>query len=340
MRILITGHRGYIGVEMVSALRAAGHEIVGLDVGYYDGCDFINPPDKITEYNIDLRDVTFEHCKGFDAVIHLAALSSDPLGRLKPPITTQINFDASMKLARAAKKAGVTRFLFASSCSLYGASAGGYVNEEAVFNPVTEYGQSKVLVEQALSKLADSKFSPVYLRNSTAYGVSRRLRADLVVNNLVGYAVTEGKVLLKSDGSAWRPLVHIADIIDAFKCCLTAPIALVHNQAFNVGRTGENFRIRDVAEIVAEIVPNSSVAFSPGASADLRNYRVSFKKIETTLPGYNPQWTLRKGIAELYEAYINHGLTKEEWLKPRYFRLQTIQDLQSKGRLDDNFRFH
>src|SRR5581483_2280365 len=274
MKVLVTGHRGYIGVEMVPALRAAGHEVVGLDTGFYDGSDFESPPDETPELKVDLRDVTAEHCRGIDAVIHLGALSNDPLGDLNKELTYDINLHASVKLARAAKQAGVKRYLFSSSCSLYGAGGDSFLDETAAFHPVTAYGESKVRVEQEVSSLADATFTPVYLRNATAYGVSRRLRADIVVNNLVGHAITSGKVLLQSDGTPWRPLVHIADIIHAFECCLAAPASAIHNQAFNVGRTSENFRIRQVAEMVAEVVPNATVTFAQGASADARNYRV------------------------------------------------------------------
>ena len=338
MKVLVTGHRGYIGVEMVPALRAAGHEVVGLDTGYYDACDFDSPPDETPELKVDLRDVTAADCKGLDAVIHLGALSNDPLGDLNADLTYDINLHASVRLAKAAKEAGVKRYLFSSSCSLYGAGGDGFLDENAAFFPQTAYGESKVRVEQEVSKLADDEFSPVYLRNATAYGVSRRLRADIVVNNLVGHAVTTGRVLLQSDGTPWRPLVHIRDINNAFLACLTAPVDAIHNQAFNVGRNSENFRIRQVAEMVAEVVPNSTVTFAPGASPDTRNYRVDFTKIETKLPGYKPTWTLKKGIEELYRAYTRHGMTKDEWLGPRYYRLKTIKGLQESGAIDGNLR--
>lgn len=338
MKILVTGHRGYIGVEMVSVLRAAGHEVTGLDIGYYDECDFRSPPDDVPSLDVDLRDVTREHLSGFDAVMHMAALSNDPLGDVNKNITYDINLHASVRLAQAAKAAGVGRFLFSSSCSLYGAGGDGLLDENAAFHPVTPYGESKVRVEQELSKLADDSFSPVYLRNATAYGVSRRLRADIVVNNLVGHAITTGKVLLQSDGSPWRPLVHIRDIIQAFEAALTAPKNAIHDQAFNVGRTGENFQIRTVAQTVAEVVPNCELAFAPGASPDIRDYRVDFGKIERQLTGYKPTWTLRKGVEELYLAYRDAGLTKEEFLGPRYYRLKTIQGLISRGALDDELR--
>ncbi|HEX3776020.1 MAG TPA: NAD(P)-dependent oxidoreductase [Polyangiaceae bacterium] len=337
MKVLVTGHRGYIGVEMVPVLRQAGHEVVGLDAGYYDECDFRAPPDDVPNLNVDLRDITPEPLRGFDAVIHLAALSNDPLGNLNPGLTYDINLHASVKLAQAAKDAGVSRFLFSSSCSLYGAGGSGFLDENAAFNPVTAYGESKVRVEQEAAKLASSAFSPVYLRNATAYGISRRLRADIVVNNLVGHALTTGKVLLQSDGTPWRPLVHIRDIIHAFETMLTAPKELIHNQAFNVGRTSENFQIRDVANMVAEIVPNCAVSFAVGASADARDYRVDFSKIER-LPGFHPTWTLRKGIEEMYRAYRDGEMTAEEFLGPRYYRLRTVQGLQERGSLDVNLR--
>jgi nucleoside-diphosphate-sugar epimerase len=338
MKVLVTGHRGYIGVEMVPALRAAGHEIVGLDSGLYDGCDFGGPPDRVPTVDVDLREVGPEHCRGFDAVVHLAALSNDPLGDVSPDITYDINHRASVRLARSAREAGVKRFLFASSCSLYGAGGADFLDESAAFNPVTAYGESKVLVERDVSTLADASFSPVYLRNATAYGVSRRLRADIVVNNLVGHAFTTGKVLLQSDGTPWRPLVHLQDIAQAFVAALVAPREAVHDQAFNVGRTGENFRIRQVAEMVAEVVPGCEVAFAPGASPDTRNYRVDFTKVETRLPGYAPRWRLRQGIEELYQAYRRHGLTREEFLGPRYYRLKTVRGLQETGQLDQDLR--
>jgi nucleoside-diphosphate-sugar epimerase len=338
MRVLVTGHRGYIGVEMVPELRKAGHDVVGLDTGLFDECDFLAPPDPIPSVDLDLRDVTAADLKGFDAVVHLAALSNDPLGDLNKNITYDINQHASVRLARAAKEAGVRRFLFSSSCSLYGAGGEGFLDENAAFYPVTAYGESKVLVEKELDSLADPSFSPVYLRNATAYGVSRRLRADIVVNNLVGHAFTTGKVLLQSDGTPWRPLVHIGDITNAFVACLVAPVDAIHNQSFNIGRTSENYQIRQVAEMVAQVVPDCEVSFAAGASADARNYRVDFSKAETRLPGYRPRWTLREGIEELYHAYRDARLTKEVWLGPRYYRLRTVRGLQERGLLDGELR--
>jgi nucleoside-diphosphate-sugar epimerase len=337
MKILLTGHRGYVGVEMVPTLRQAGHEVVGLDTGLYDGCDFSAPPDQVPELDVDLRDVEASHLRGFDAVIHLAALSNDPLGDLNSGLTYDINLHASVRLALAAREAGASRYLFASSCSLYGAGD-GLLDENAAFNPLTPYGESKIRVEQEVSKLATDTFSPVFLRNATAYGVSRRLRADIVVNNLVGHAITTGKVLLQSDGTPWRPLVHIRDMHSGFIAAMTAPREAVHNQAFNIGRTQENYRIRQVAEMVAEVVPGCEVAFAPGAGADARNYRVSFAKAENGLPGFAPRWTLREGIQELYDAYKSHGMTADEFLGPRYYRLRTVREKQERGVLDQDLR--
>jgi nucleoside-diphosphate-sugar epimerase len=338
MRVLVTGHRGYIGAEMVPVLRDAGHEVVGLDIGLYEGCDFVSPPDDVESLDVDLRDVLPEHLVGFDAVAHLAALSNDPLGDLSSDLTYDINLHASVRLAKAAKDAGVGRYLFASSCSLYGAGGDGLLDEHAEFNPVTPYGESKVRVEQEVSKLADETFSPVYLRNATAYGVSRRLRADVVVNNLVGHAVATGRVLLQSDGSPWRPLVHIRDIIAAFAACLVAPRESLHDQAFNIGKNGENYRIRDVAEIVKDVVVGSDVVFAAGASPDTRNYRVDFTKAESGLPGFVPEWTVRRGVEELYAAFTSAGLTAEDWDGPRYYRLPTVQRRQEAGELDAQLR--
>ena len=338
MRVLVTGHRGYIGVEMATALRDAGHDVVGLDSGLYDECDFVSPPDPFPTVDVDLRDVTATDLDGIEAVAHLGALSNDPLGDLNADLTYDINLHASVRLAAAAKEAGAERFLFASSCSLYGAGGDDLLDETADFYPVTAYGESKVRVEQEVSKLADDSFSPVYLRNATAYGVSRRLRADIVVNNLVGHAVTTGKVLLMSDGTPWRPLVHLRDIIAAFVACLDAPREAIHNEAFNVGMNGENYRIRDVAEIVKDVVPGCEVSFAPGASPDTRNYRVDFSKIAEKVPAFQPTWTVRAGVEELYRAYTAAELTREEWEGWRYYRLKTVKHLQDAAAIDDDLR--
>jgi len=304
MRVLVTGHLGYLGAEMTPLLTGLGHEVVGLDVDFFSECDFLASPDPLPTLGLDLRDVTASDLDGFDAVIHLAALSNDPLSDLNPALTEDINYRASVQLAKSAKEAGVERFVFSSSCSLYGKGGGEELDENATFNPVTPYGESKVLVEQEVSRLADDDFSPVYLRNATAYGLSRRLRADIVVNNLVGHAVTTGKVMMQSDGSPWRPLVHVLDIAHAFATVLVAPRDTIHDEAFNVGRVGENYTVRDVANMVAEVVPDCVVTFAEGAAPDIRDYKVDFTKIERQLPGYQPEWTVRRGIEELWGAYV------------------------------------
>jgi nucleoside-diphosphate-sugar epimerase len=339
MKVLLTGHEGYLGAIISGVLTRAGHQVTGVDAGWYADCSFGPPPATIDGLRRDVRDLRARDLRGYDAVVHMAALSNDPLGDINPSLTYDINHHASVTLAEAAKQAGVERFVFSSSCSLYGAGGNGLLDESARFNPVTAYGDSKVGVEEELASLADDDFSPVSLRNATAYGVSPRLRADIVVNDLVGHAVTSGAVLLTSDGSAWRPLVHVADICSAFSACLTAPRDAIHGRAFNVGRTGENYRIRQVAELVAEIVPDCRVTFADGASTDARDYRVAFDAIESSLPGYEPSWTVARGIEELAQAYVAAGLDRATWASPRFHRLRTILELRAAGRLDERLRW-
>jgi nucleoside-diphosphate-sugar epimerase len=339
MRVLVTGHKGYIGSVMVPLLVEAGHEVVGLDTGLYEACSFGDRRREVAGVRLDIRDVGPHHLEGFEAVVHLAALSNDPLGDLDSQLTYEINHLASVRLARAARQAGVERFLFASSCSLYGASGtGAPLTEDAPFNPVTPYGESKILVEQDVTQLATPDFSPVFFRNATAYGVSPHLRVDIMVNNLVGYAVTTGEVLIKSDGSPWRPLVHVEDICRAFLATLEADRQRTHDQAFNVGITEENFRVREVAEMV-EAVTGCQATFAEGASADARDYRVDFGRIQRVLPEFQPRWTVQKGVEELYEAYRRYNLTPDEFLGGRYVRLNEIKRLQSEGRLGDQLRW-
>jgi len=336
MRILLTGHDGYIGHVLTPMLLERGHQVTGLDSCLYEGCGFANGKElPVPVIRKDVRDVVLEDLRGFDAVAHLAGISNDPLGDLAPQTTYAINHEASVHLARLAKQAGVQRFVFSSSCSNYGAAGDSYLDENAKFNPVTPYAESKVWTERDVAPMADEKFSPTFLRSATAFGVSTRLRGDLVVNNLVGYAVTSGQVLIKSDGMPWRPLVHIEDISRAFVAVLEAPRELVHKESFNVGQTAENYRVREIAEMVAEIVPNSKVTFAGDASPDARNYRVNCDKIRKVLPAFQPKWTVRKGVEEVYDAYTKHGTTSEEFLSSSFVRLKKIRELQSAGKLDD-----
>lgn len=341
MRVLVTGHNGYVGTVLVPMLLKAGHDVVGLDTNLYQAATFgeDDPANTIPEINKDVRDVTHADIDGFDAILHLAGLSNDPLGDLNPELTYEINHRASVRLAEIARELGVERYIFSSSCSNYGAGVDDWLSEESAFNPVTPYGRSKVMVEQDVAKLADDNFSPTFLRSSTAYGVSPRLRFDLVINNLTAWAYTTGLVYLKSDGTPWRPVVHIEDMALAFVAALHAPRELIHNEAFNVGRPEENYRIRELAEIVAEVVPGSRVEFAEGASPDKRNYRVDSSKIARTLPEFKPKWTARLGAQELYEAYQRVGLQLEEFEGPRYRRIDHIKMLMSEGRLDDRLRW-
>jgi nucleoside-diphosphate-sugar epimerase len=339
MRVLVTGHNGYIGSVLVPMLVRAGHEVTGLDNYLYGECTFgddvLDPP----SLRMDIRDVEIADFEGFDAVMHLAAISNDPVGDLNPDTTYEINHRAAVRVATLAKQARVPRFIFSSSCSLYGAAGDALLDERAAFNPVTPYGESKVLAEQEMMALADDDFSPTFLRNATAYGLSPRLRGDLVVNNLVGFAFTTGAVLIKSDGTPWRPLVHIADISRAFLAVLTAPTQLVHNEAFNVGATDENYRISEVAAIVEEVVPGSKITYADGGGPDKRCYRVNCDKIRAVLPEFQTDWTVRRGVEELFGAYQRHGLTIDDFQTPRFLRIQHVKKLLADGLIDSRLHW-
>lgn len=340
MRVLVTGHNGYIGSVMVPLLQRAGHEVVGLDSYLFAGATHGPGTPDVEAVRVDLRDVTPDHLEGVDAVAHLAALSNDPLGDLEPEHTYDINHHASVRLAEAAKQAGVARFLYSSSCSIYGAAgAAGALDETASMAPVTAYAVSKVRVEDDLHALADADFSPVSLRNATAYGWSPRLRCDLVLNDLVARAHLTGEILVLSDGTPWRPIVHIEDIARAFLAALEAPREVVHDEAFNVGRGSENYQVRDIAEIVAATVPGCRVVVTGEAGGDSRSYRVDFTKITERLPAFQPQWTARRGAGELYDAYRRHGLTDEQF-RQTYKRLPWLTRLQAEGQLDPTLRWY
>ncbi len=362
MRVLVTGHHGYIGSVLVPLLTGAGHDVVGLDTYLYEGCDFGAPgassgaaqtadradgqpaaagsgDAQATAIRKDVRDVEAGDLEDFDAVVHLAALSNDPIGDLHPECTYEINHRASVSLAQAAKAAGVGRFLFSSSCSLYGAAESDWIDETAAFNPVTPYGESKVLAERAIGALADDSFSPTFLRNATAHGLSPRHRGDLVVNNLTAFAFATGEVLMQSDGTPWRPLVHIEDISRAFLGMLEAPRELVHNEAFNIGANAENYQIRDIAQIVQEVVPGAHVAFAAGAGPDKRSYRVSFAKLHAAFPALAPRWDVRASVAQMLAAYRENELTIEDFQSARFMRIARVKELLAAGRLDEELRW-
>jgi nucleoside-diphosphate-sugar epimerase len=341
MKVLLTGHRGYIGTVMTPMLLKAGHEVVGLDADLYRRCTFAAGGEIVDVPTItkDTRDIAARDLEGIDAIIHLAALSNDPLSDLNPDLTYAVNHRASVKLAELAKQAGVNRFLFASSCSNYGKTDDDQtIDETGKLSPVSAYGESKVFVERDVKPMADKDFCPVFLRPATAYGVSPRLRFDIVLNNLVAWGMTKKVILLKSDGTPIRPIVHIEDISRAFIAALEAPADLVRGEAFNVGQTEHNYRVREIAEIVSEVVPGCTIELSSDASPDPRSYRVSFEKIKKTLPAFKPQWDARKGAEQLYEAYKKSGVTLEEFEGTRYNRIKHIKMLLSDSVLSNELR--
>ncbi|TDD11508.1 SDR family oxidoreductase [Nonomuraea deserti] len=338
MRVLLTGHQGYLGTVMARHLAVAGHDVTGLDSGLFAACVLGPAPADPPGHRIDLRDVRAELLEGVDAVIHLAALSNDPLGALTPELTYDINHHASVRLARLARDAGVRRFLYASTCSVYGASGGDdLLGEDAPLRPVTPYAESKVRVEDELVELADDRFTPVFLRNATAFGFSPRLRADIVLNNLVGHAHLTGEVRVLSDGTPWRPLVHVADIADAFAAVLDAPREAVHARAFNVGGEQNNLTVADIAEHVVEAVPGSRLLITGETGADPRSYRVDFSRIRRALPGFHARWTVKAGAVELADAYRAHGLT-EDGFRRRFTRLAWLAERRAAGTVSAELR--
>jgi nucleoside-diphosphate-sugar epimerase len=339
MRVLVTGHNGYIGSVLTDMLLQSGHQVTGLDTYFFEGCSLGEGTVAIPAIRKDIRDLSVGDLEGFDAIIHLAALSNDPLGNLNADCTFAINHAASVRLAELAKEARVSRYLFASSCSLYGVAGDAVLAEDAPFNPITPYGVSKVRVEEDVSRLADSRFSPTFLRNATAYGVSPQFRADIVVNNLTAAAFTTDRVLILSDGTPWRPLVHVEDIGRAFLAVLQAPRERIHNQAFNVGRNAENYTVRELAELVQELVPGSRVEYAPGGSPDPRSYRVDCSKIRKVLPEFDPQWAVREGIQQLCKAFRDHGLSRSQCEGSAFMRIRRIQQLRENGSLDGSLRW-
>lgn len=341
MHILITGNQGFIGPVLARLAREAGHKTTGLDIGYFETCVSSLTPDILPDRQIvrDIRDVRPDDLEGVDAVIHLAGLSNDPMGALNPDLTYDINLEATARLGELARDAGVSRFIFASSCSIYGAAGNeGALDETAAFNPVSAYAISKVRSEERLSALANEHFSPVFMRNATAYGVSPRTRFDLVVNNLSGWAHTAGIIKVMSDGTPWRPLVHIEDISRAALAAATAPREVIHNQAFNVGRNDANYQVRDIAEAVKAAFPAANLEITGETGGDPRSYKVDFTKALTKLPGFAPQWTLEKGVEEIARFLKDNGLSDGTFDNRLFIRLKQLKYGLDSGALDASLR--
>ena len=338
-RVLVTGHEGYIGSVMAPLLSRAGYDVVGLDTGYYRDCTLVEPDRSIPSIDRDIRDVTVEDLQGFDAVVHLAALSNDPIGNLDTGWTASINDDGSVRLAELAREAGVRRFLFSSSCIMYGMSVEGLATEESPLDPQTEYARSKVRSERRISALASDSFSPTFLRNGTVYGLSPRMRFDTVFNSLIGAALTSGRVTVLSDGKPWRPVVHVQDVSRAFQAVLEAPLDTIHDQAFNTGAEALNHRVIDLAEIAVRTVPGADLEVLAQPDADQRTYRTDFGKFARTFPGFEFRWEPSAGAVEVYEAFRGVGLTAEDFKSPRFTRLKWLRHLLDSGRLDGELRW-
>ena len=335
-KILVTGDQGYIGSVLCQRLEKEGFLVIGLDTGYYEGCAFLKQQSGVSHINKDIRNVAKEDVCGIDAIIHLAALSNDPMGALDAELTQEINFKASLRLAKVAKSSSVKRFIFSSSCSMYGVSGNNVVTEESPLDPLTEYARSKVATEEKISELADTAFSPVFLRNATVYGVSPMLRLDLVVNNLCAWAHTTNTINIMSDGSPWRPLIHVNDICEAFLAALRAPQEVIHNQTFNVGREHENYQIKDIAAIIQKNMPGCKIAFTKEHGSDSRSYKVSFKKFAAHLSKYATlSWDVEKGVTQLLHAYKTEGLSKNDFMGGHYIRLNILKNLIASKKLTD-----
>ena len=329
MKFFVTGHRGYIGVHLVDLLKEAGHEVTGCDLGLFDGCEWEPYTQPDTELVQDVRTLTESDLEGHDVVCHLAAISNDPMGDLDPELTLSVNRDASVGLAALAKRAGVGRYLFSGSCSVYGKGEKLDLEETDPLNPLTAYAQSKIDTEREVSRLADDGFTPVYLRNATAYGHSPMLRIDLVVNNLLGSALSYGEIRIKSDGSPWRPLIHCRDIARAFVATAEAPKEAVHNEPINIGGDQENYQVRDVGDMVQQLLPDATVAYTGEVGEDPRNYRVKFDKLGRLLPDFKLQYNLASGMEELHRKMVDHGFGRADFEGEQFVRLRTLS-----GRLD------